>query len=264
MKRSRARRSFSAQTPQAFRRDVLAAAFDYATRTHVTAPTKRRWPSAPVTPCGLSTATRRISRSRRRTICCSPRRSLARARRQVSARATADRVATRDRRRRGRVAPAPATTCTGSRAGRPLVTGRRHDPVRPRRGRSLRRRRRVPRHHRRDAAAPPALATSAASFRTPIRAGRARRASTCWRAPRRGRARRRLRDRQRGRHHHSRERRRSATYVDAMRDAVAGALGIDADRVSVKGKTNEGVDAVGRGEAIAAHAWRWCERVKWC
>ena len=26
------------------------------------------------------------------------------------------------------------------------------------------------------------------------------------------------------------------------------------DRVSVKGKTNEGVDAVGRGEAIAAHA----------
>ena len=32
------------------------------------------------------------------------------------------------------------------------------------------------------------------------------------------------------------------------------ALGIDAARVSVKGKTNEGVDAVGRGEAIAAHA----------
>jgi 2-C-methyl-D-erythritol 4-phosphate cytidylyltransferase / 2-C-methyl-D-erythritol 2,4-cyclodiphosphate synthase len=43
-------------------------------------------------------------------------------------------------------------------------------------------------------------------------------------------------------------------YVSAMRDAIAGALGIDADRVSVKGKTNEGVDAVGRGEAIAAHA----------
>jgi 2-C-methyl-D-erythritol 4-phosphate cytidylyltransferase/2-C-methyl-D-erythritol 2,4-cyclodiphosphate synthase len=43
-------------------------------------------------------------------------------------------------------------------------------------------------------------------------------------------------------------------YVNAMRDAIAGALGIDADRVSVKGKTNEGVDAVGRGEAIGAHA----------
>jgi len=35
---------------------------------------------------------------------------------------------------------------------------------------------------------------------------------------------------------------------------LAEALGIDEGRVSVKGKTNEGVDAVGRGEAIAAHA----------
>ena len=43
-------------------------------------------------------------------------------------------------------------------------------------------------------------------------------------------------------------------HVDAMRASVAGALGIDAGRVSIKGKTNEGVDAVGRGEAIAAHA----------
>jgi len=43
-------------------------------------------------------------------------------------------------------------------------------------------------------------------------------------------------------------------YVDAMRASVAGAIGIVADRVSIKGKTNEGVDAVGRGEAIAAHA----------
>jgi len=43
-------------------------------------------------------------------------------------------------------------------------------------------------------------------------------------------------------------------YIDAMQAAVAGAIGIDPDRVSIKGKTNEGVDAVGRGEAIAAHA----------
>ncbi len=43
-------------------------------------------------------------------------------------------------------------------------------------------------------------------------------------------------------------------YVAAMRDALAQAIGIDPSRVSVKGKTNEGVDAVGRGEAIAAHA----------
>ena len=43
-------------------------------------------------------------------------------------------------------------------------------------------------------------------------------------------------------------------YVEAMRAAVAGAIGIDVSRVSIKGKTNEGVDAIGRGEAIAAHA----------
>jgi 2-C-methyl-D-erythritol 4-phosphate cytidylyltransferase/2-C-methyl-D-erythritol 2,4-cyclodiphosphate synthase len=43
-------------------------------------------------------------------------------------------------------------------------------------------------------------------------------------------------------------------YVAAMRAAVAGAIGVDIARVSIKGKTNEGLDAVGRGEAIAAHA----------
>jgi len=43
-------------------------------------------------------------------------------------------------------------------------------------------------------------------------------------------------------------------HVDAMRQAVATALGVDVARVSIKGKTNEGVDAIGRGEAIAAHA----------
>ena len=43
-------------------------------------------------------------------------------------------------------------------------------------------------------------------------------------------------------------------HVDQMRAALALALEIGIERVSVKGKTNEGVDAVGRGEAIAAHA----------
>ena len=43
-------------------------------------------------------------------------------------------------------------------------------------------------------------------------------------------------------------------YIDAMRRAVGRAIGIDAARVSIKGKTNEGVDAIGRGEAVAAHA----------
>jgi 2-C-methyl-D-erythritol 2,4-cyclodiphosphate synthase len=50
------------------------------------------------------------------------------------------------------------------------------------------------------------------------------------------------------------ERPKIKDHVDAMRAAVAQAIGIDAGRVSIKGKTNEGVDAVGRGEAIAAHA----------
>jgi 2-C-methyl-D-erythritol 2,4-cyclodiphosphate synthase len=42
--------------------------------------------------------------------------------------------------------------------------------------------------------------------------------------------------------------------IDEMRRRLADALGVDPSRVSVKGKTNEGVDAIGRGEAIAAHA----------
>jgi 2-C-methyl-D-erythritol 4-phosphate cytidylyltransferase/2-C-methyl-D-erythritol 2,4-cyclodiphosphate synthase len=50
------------------------------------------------------------------------------------------------------------------------------------------------------------------------------------------------------------ERPKIRDYIEPMRRAVAAALGIDWDRVSIKGKTNEGVDAVGRGEAIAAHA----------
>ena len=50
------------------------------------------------------------------------------------------------------------------------------------------------------------------------------------------------------------ERPKIKEYTEAMRNAVAGALRIGPDRVSIKGKTNEGVDAIGRGEAIAAHA----------
>jgi 2-C-methyl-D-erythritol 4-phosphate cytidylyltransferase / 2-C-methyl-D-erythritol 2,4-cyclodiphosphate synthase len=43
-------------------------------------------------------------------------------------------------------------------------------------------------------------------------------------------------------------------HVEAMRANVARALGIAPDRVSIKGKTNEGVGEIGRGEAIAVHA----------
>ncbi|MEO2196235.1 MAG: 2-C-methyl-D-erythritol 2,4-cyclodiphosphate synthase, partial [bacterium] len=43
-------------------------------------------------------------------------------------------------------------------------------------------------------------------------------------------------------------------FVNRMRESLAAVAGIDPGCVSVKGKTNEGVDATGRGEAIAAHA----------
>jgi 2C-methyl-D-erythritol 2,4-cyclodiphosphate synthase len=39
-----------------------------------------------------------------------------------------------------------------------------------------------------------------------------------------------------------------------MRDALAGALGLDRADVSVKGKTNEGMGWIGRGEGIACVA----------
>ena len=43
-------------------------------------------------------------------------------------------------------------------------------------------------------------------------------------------------------------------YLEAMRANLAAALGVDAGAVSVKGKTNEGVDSMGRGESMACHA----------
>jgi 2-C-methyl-D-erythritol 2,4-cyclodiphosphate synthase len=39
-----------------------------------------------------------------------------------------------------------------------------------------------------------------------------------------------------------------------MEQELARALGIDREAVSVKAKTNEGMDAVGHGDAVAAHA----------
>lgn len=50
------------------------------------------------------------------------------------------------------------------------------------------------------------------------------------------------------------ERPKLAPHIPAIVLRLAKMLDIATDRVSVKGKTNEGVDAVGRGEAIAAHA----------
>jgi 2-C-methyl-D-erythritol 4-phosphate cytidylyltransferase/2-C-methyl-D-erythritol 2,4-cyclodiphosphate synthase len=50
-------------------------------------------------------------------------------------------------------------------------------------------------------------------------------------------------------------------YVDAMRENLAGALAVEVGAVSVKAKTNEGVDSTGRGEAMACHAVAMLESV---
>jgi 2-C-methyl-D-erythritol 4-phosphate cytidylyltransferase/2-C-methyl-D-erythritol 2,4-cyclodiphosphate synthase len=43
-------------------------------------------------------------------------------------------------------------------------------------------------------------------------------------------------------------------HLEAMRANLAAALQVDQSAVSVKGKTNEGVDSMGRGESMACHA----------
>jgi 2-C-methyl-D-erythritol 2,4-cyclodiphosphate synthase len=43
-------------------------------------------------------------------------------------------------------------------------------------------------------------------------------------------------------------------HFPAMREALAKALGIAPSMINLKAKTNESVDAIGRGEAIAAQA----------
>ena len=50
------------------------------------------------------------------------------------------------------------------------------------------------------------------------------------------------------------ERPRLSPYIPHMQKKLARALGLSAGQVSVKAKTGEGVDAVGRGEAVRADA----------
>lgn len=50
------------------------------------------------------------------------------------------------------------------------------------------------------------------------------------------------------------ERPRLAPHIQSMRERLAAVLQIEVELVSVKAKTNEGLDAIGRGEAMAAHA----------
>lgn len=49
------------------------------------------------------------------------------------------------------------------------------------------------------------------------------------------------------------ERPKLGPHFPKMREALAKSLGISPDQISLKAKTNEAVDAVGRGEAIACH-----------
>lgn len=56
------------------------------------------------------------------------------------------------------------------------------------------------------------------------------------------------------------ERPRLAPHVDAMRARIADLLAVGSDRVSVKAKTMEGLESVGRGEAMAAQAVALVER----
>jgi 2-C-methyl-D-erythritol 2,4-cyclodiphosphate synthase len=50
------------------------------------------------------------------------------------------------------------------------------------------------------------------------------------------------------------ERPKLSSHVDAIRARLADALSTDVANVSVKGKTNEGMGAAGRGEGIVVHA----------
>jgi 2-C-methyl-D-erythritol 2,4-cyclodiphosphate synthase len=43
-------------------------------------------------------------------------------------------------------------------------------------------------------------------------------------------------------------------YIQAIRESLATVVGIDSTSISIKAKTGEGMDAVGRGEAITAQA----------
>lgn len=50
------------------------------------------------------------------------------------------------------------------------------------------------------------------------------------------------------------ERPKLAPYIEHIRTRIAEIVGIPVGRVSVKAKTSEGLDSVGRGEAMAASA----------
>ena len=50
------------------------------------------------------------------------------------------------------------------------------------------------------------------------------------------------------------ERPRLRPFVDLMRSTLAEIMGVGAGRISIKGKSNEGMDDVGAGKGIVVHA----------
>jgi 2-C-methyl-D-erythritol 2,4-cyclodiphosphate synthase len=51
-------------------------------------------------------------------------------------------------------------------------------------------------------------------------------------------------------------------FKEKMKKTISSVLGIDEDRVNVKATTQEGVGAIGRGEAVAAYAVASVEEIK--
>jgi 2-C-methyl-D-erythritol 2,4-cyclodiphosphate synthase len=47
---------------------------------------------------------------------------------------------------------------------------------------------------------------------------------------------------------------RIGRYINDMKEVIGDAAGIPAERINVKGRTNESLGSIGRGEAIAAQA----------
>ena len=58
------------------------------------------------------------------------------------------------------------------------------------------------------------------------------------------------------------ERPRLGPHIDEMRQRLAAVMGVKVDAVSVKGKTNEGLDDIGAGRGIAVHAVALLEEKK--
>ncbi len=50
-------------------------------------------------------------------------------------------------------------------------------------------------------------------------------------------------------------------YINAMREKISNALGIDIGRINIKASTNNGLGAIGRGDGISAYAVALIEHI---